>query len=412
MGLRLILPFLIDLPIRDENANILWDLIRSQEDGGKGAYIYVCGKTGFANAVQDAIKEIIYRFSDGSEQDKQTAAHRELYRLVGEDRYLQEIFTTYTSSHIEEQQTFDASEIALHNDDENGYWMIIDGRVYDVTEFMHLHPGGHNIIREYAGMDATQAYQKILHHVNPEVDSMLGMYEIGRVRRLDFGMVWGVLIGANGLESITLANAYRTWVRFLYFVVELENALHNEFTIQELSTTRDEAPVERSPYKNKLALMIQKRVLSAYIPSVTGEVLENLWAVTSGLCAQNEDVRWMGRTIEAVKQTEEAQTTTWISGELMSRLETAALNNADQNDPAVASINAYCHLMETESKQFMRELRFALLAGIQVFEEFERDTISLGGDRLLYAVRSVPDVLEAYYGRLASGVQTLESRGN
>ena len=125
-----------------------------------------------------------------------------MYHIVADERYLQEIFTTYTGSHIEKRTSYDASEVALHNDEENGYWMIIDGRVYDLTEFAHLHPGGLKIIREYTGMDATQAYQNILHNANPEIDSMLGMYEIGVVRRLNFGMAWGVLIGPKGFNRL------------------------------------------------------------------------------------------------------------------------------------------------------------------------------------------------------------------
>src|SRR5258706_15470500 len=174
--------------LKEANVKALWNLLQSQENGGQGGYFYLCGRTGFANAVMNAIKTVIYRHSLGPEEEREKAVQTTLYDLVGKGRYLQEIFTTYTGSHLEGQATYDASEIGLHNDDEHGYWMIIDGRLYDVTEFAQLHPGGVKIIREYAGMDATQPYQKILHHVNPEVNSMLGMYEIGKVRRLNFGM--------------------------------------------------------------------------------------------------------------------------------------------------------------------------------------------------------------------------------
>ena len=94
--------------------------------------------------------------------------------------------------------------------------MIISGRVYDLTEFAHLHPGGLKIIRSYAGMDATDAYQKVLHDVNPEVDAMLGMYEIGAVRRLDFGRAWSVAIASKGLQFVTLKDVYRAWIQLLY----------------------------------------------------------------------------------------------------------------------------------------------------------------------------------------------------
>ena len=230
-----------------------------------------------------------------------------LYDLVGKGRYLQDIFTTYTGSHLDGQTTYNASEIALHNDDEHGYWMIIDGRVYDVTEFAQLHPGGVKIIREYTGMDATQPYQKILHSVNPEVNSMLGMYEIGKVRRLNFGMTWGVYISSDGLKSVMLADVYRIWIRYLYFVVELENSLHNEFTIQDQATTVNEDPAERSPYKTQLIIQVYKRFMNEYINSLTGEPLELLWAVTSGLCSSSEDVNHLRNSVARVQQSENAQ---------------------------------------------------------------------------------------------------------
>ncbi|XP_022235990.1 cytochrome b5-like, partial [Limulus polyphemus] len=37
----------------------------------------------------------------------------------------------------------------------NDCWLIINDKVYDVTEFLKEHPGGEEIILEYAGRDAT-----------------------------------------------------------------------------------------------------------------------------------------------------------------------------------------------------------------------------------------------------------------
>jgi sulfite reductase (NADPH) flavoprotein alpha-component len=398
-----------DEMLKEENALTLWNLLRRKEDGGQGAYIYVCGRTRFANSVFDGIKTIIHRFIDGSEADRAQAARDELYRLVADERYLQEIFTTYTGSHIEKRTSYDASEVALHNDEENGYWMIIDGRVYDLTEFAHLHPGGLKIIREYTGMDATQPYQMILHNSNPEIDSMLGMYEIGVVRRLNFGMAWGVLIGPNGLESMTLANAYRIWVRYLYFVIELENSLHNEFTIQEQSTTRHELPDALSPYKAQLMLQINKRFTKEYISSVMGEPLQTVWAVTTGLCAQNEDVRWISDTIKSVQQTEKAQKVDQLGNELAAKLETIGQHAAEADDALLQQMGRCFEIIETADKNFMRDLRMALLQGIRVFEQFEGNTIVLGHERLLEAVKSIPNVLDTYYTKLHAQLKRIEA---
>jgi len=397
-----------DEMLKEENAQVLWNLLQSQENGGKGACFYVCGRTDFANAVMDAIKTIIYQNSAGSGMEREKAVQTVLYDVVGKGRYLQEIFSTYTGSHLEEQTTYDASEIGLHNDDENGYWMVIDGRVYDVTEFAQLHPGGVKIIREYAGMDATQPYQKILHHVNPEVDSMLGMYEIGKVRRLDFGLEWGVYISSEGLQSVTLNDAYRIWIRYLYFVVELENSLNNEFTIQDQSTTVNEDPADRSPYKTQLMIQVYKRFLNEYINSLTGEPLELLWAVTSGLCSPGADVSQIRNSVALTRQSEGAQFVEGVVSGLQDWLQNQVREEPGQIDLSRTSKAAYFDLLEAEDKVFMRELRMTLLAGIRVFEEFERDTVVMGGKQLVDAVKEISTVLESYYARVVSGIQSLE----
>jgi sulfite reductase alpha subunit-like flavoprotein len=399
-----------DEMLKETNAQALWNLLQSREKGGQGAYFYVCGRTGFATAVMDAIKAVIYRYSSGSEEERKKAVQTILYDLVGKGRYLQDIFSTYTGSHLDAQTLYNASEIALHNDDEHGYWMIIDGRVYDVTEFAHLHPGGVKIIREYTGMDATQPYQKILHNVNPEVDSMLGMYEIGTVRRLSFGTAWGVYISPEGLKSVTLADVYRIWMRYLYFVVELENSLHNEFTIQEQATTINENPTERSPYKTQLIMQVYKRFMNEYINSLTGEPLELLWAVTSGLCSSSEDVNEIRKSVALVQQSENAQFVKGVINGLHESLLNQVRKNPGQTDLSKSSVAAYFDLLETEDKAFMKELRMSLLAGIKVFEEFERDAIAKGSEQLIKAAKEIPTKLESYYAKVASEIRALQPK--
>lgn len=51
-------------------------------------------------------------------------------------------------------------EVAQHNTKED-CWVIIHGKVYDVSEFLPEHPGGPSIIIKYAGKDATKAFDPI-----------------------------------------------------------------------------------------------------------------------------------------------------------------------------------------------------------------------------------------------------------
>ncbi|MFA6016715.1 MAG: cytochrome b5-like heme/steroid binding domain-containing protein [Patescibacteria group bacterium] len=49
------------------------------------------------------------------------------------------------------------SEITKHNIDSD-CWIIINNSVYQVTEFLSLHPGGASRITPYCGQDATTAF--------------------------------------------------------------------------------------------------------------------------------------------------------------------------------------------------------------------------------------------------------------
>lgn len=40
-------------------------------------------------------------------------------------------------------------------------WIVIHGKVYDLTKFLPEHPGGPRIILKYAGQDATDAFDPI-----------------------------------------------------------------------------------------------------------------------------------------------------------------------------------------------------------------------------------------------------------
>ncbi|KAI0030647.1 FMN-dependent dehydrogenase-domain-containing protein [Vararia minispora EC-137] len=51
-------------------------------------------------------------------------------------------------------------DVASHNSFKS-CWVIIKNKVYDLTEFLPEHPGGQKVILQYAGRDATHAYEPI-----------------------------------------------------------------------------------------------------------------------------------------------------------------------------------------------------------------------------------------------------------
>lgn len=64
-------------------------------------------------------------------------------------------------------------ELANHNSAED-CWLLIDGNVYDVTEFIVSHPGGEAILKG-CGIDATELFSQ---H-SEEANNMLGAYLLG-----------------------------------------------------------------------------------------------------------------------------------------------------------------------------------------------------------------------------------------
>ncbi|TMW47405.1 hypothetical protein DOY81_007517 [Sarcophaga bullata] len=49
-------------------------------------------------------------------------------------------------------------EAVAKHDDYSDCWVVIYDRVYDVTSFLQDHPGGADVIMDYAGRDATLAF--------------------------------------------------------------------------------------------------------------------------------------------------------------------------------------------------------------------------------------------------------------
>lgn len=372
-----------------ENEALLWDLLRGEKDGGQGAYFYICGRTESANTVLDTLRQIIGQHTPNPEQV--------MYRLVGEERLLMEIFSTYPGKHFDaDKQQFGVSELILHNDDAHGYWLMINGRVYDMNQFGHMHPGGLKIIQSYSGMDATFAYEQIEHQNNPEVDSMLSMYESGVIKTPDFGQHWGIALSKDGLHYISLRDAYRAWVDFAFIVVEMENAILNDFrTLYEpMTNDENETTFTLSAFKLSQIGLAHHRLLNNYLEQVLGDALETLWAITLGILGEQRLTldSLMGE-IAAAQSTEAALMVRDLSPRL-----NAALKAGMPPD------EAFCQTLVDADLRVMHELKLALRDGLLTFEQLGADTISGGKMRLTDALRRFPAIMDEYYTRLAAVV--------
>ncbi|XP_060528851.1 uncharacterized protein LOC132703542 [Cylas formicarius] len=66
----------------------------------------------------------------------------------------------FPNSPIDEpkERIIDLSEVSRH-DGRFDCWIVLYDRVYDITNFIDEHPGGEDVLLEYAGKDSTIAFR-------------------------------------------------------------------------------------------------------------------------------------------------------------------------------------------------------------------------------------------------------------
>lgn len=214
----------------------LWQLIQGEARPDEAARVYVCGNAGYAASVAEALSGLVRRYSDQPARPDPGREH--LRRMLAQGRYVEELYTTHSDPAHPPQRLLDVSELVLHNGGPGRTWTAIGDQVYDISDFLHEHPGGASLLRGYAGMDATHAFEQVGHHDRPDVAAHLPRYELGALRPLALGREWGVALTPSGLQTQDLAGAHTAWVQVLYLAVEMQNALANDMSARDRPTTR------------------------------------------------------------------------------------------------------------------------------------------------------------------------------
>lgn len=189
-----------------EQGSTICDLVMSKKHGGLGGYLYVCGSVGVFDSVMSGIRKAIYEHRTSTMESTEALINA----AFAERRFMLDIFMTPKPLPCN-LPTIPVSQLAMHTGHTPGsrIWISAHGKVYDVTDFCPMHPGGTLIIRSNAGVDCSKSFDNLAHTNNPEVTSLLTKYFVGHLTpKPDFH-------GNDDLDMV-----YDLWSTYLRSVVE------------------------------------------------------------------------------------------------------------------------------------------------------------------------------------------------
>jgi cytochrome b involved in lipid metabolism len=159
------------------------------------------------------IKQAIYKYQASTHETVDTL----LATAFAERRFMLDIFMTPRAI-SNTTPTIPMSKLAAHTGHRKGsrMWIGVHKGVYDVTDFLPMHPGGTLIVAASAGLDATKTFDDLAHSSNPEVSSLLSKYFIGH------------LGGKPEFRSKDISTLYDMWYRYLRNSVESLTTLYFE----------------------------------------------------------------------------------------------------------------------------------------------------------------------------------------
>lgn len=78
-------------------------------------------------------------------------------------------------------KAYTTEEVAKHNTEQDA-WVIIDGKIYDLSHFAQKHPGGAEVILEHLGTDVSAIFNGVAKHT-PQIKEHLQEHCVGVLLR-------------------------------------------------------------------------------------------------------------------------------------------------------------------------------------------------------------------------------------
>ncbi|KAF0935930.1 hypothetical protein E2562_036674 [Oryza meyeriana var. granulata] len=133
-------------------------------------------------------------------------------------------------------KVYSFQEVSKHND-RNDCWLIIAGKVYDVSPFMEEHPGGDEVLLACTGKDATADFNDIGHTATAK--ELMPTYCIGEVDASTIPAQPAYRVVSEDVSPKPDATSQGTWLTMLQLFVPVL-LLGLAFALQNFAKTRTE----------------------------------------------------------------------------------------------------------------------------------------------------------------------------
>ncbi|KZT29405.1 cytochrome b5 [Neolentinus lepideus HHB14362 ss-1] len=109
-------------------------------------------------------------------------------------------------------KTVNLEELKQHTSKDK-LWLLVSGKIYDVTNFIDEHPGGDEVMLAEAGKDATEAFEDVGH--SDEARAMMPAMLVGDFGSLDLKNTAKSAVSGNPPE---FEGAVQTGSNVMYFI--------------------------------------------------------------------------------------------------------------------------------------------------------------------------------------------------
>jgi cytochrome b involved in lipid metabolism len=247
------------------------------------------------------------------------------------------------------------SDLVLHNDEDHGYWVSVDGGVYDVTSLLLRHPGGPTVLEAYAGRDATATYRR-LHASSAAADRLRRDFRIGSLRP-----IMATFDGRGGWAAKQVAE---TWARQLDLVVEMKNVLRHDYSLRRAVGPGREPEAPRSPYLLDRAVETHERFLHHYLRPLTEDGADVLWQVTARWCTPHPPAAWMRTSMEDIWASPQGSQALALPDRLRARITATTDRATGWAADELLDVEAHCAYLEEQSLAFLHDLKLVLREGV------------------------------------------------